>query len=72
MVEKSQEVIVDAIALYPGVTAEEKWYVLSIESRMVVKRSNFEVCSKYSERAIKFLSELALEDYNMSAAVERG
>ena len=36
-----------------------------------MKRSNFEVCSKYSERAIRFLSELALDYYNESAKVER-
>ena len=71
VIDKSVEVSMDAIALYPGETAEEGWYVLSLDTGRVVKRSNFKVCLKYSERAIRFLADLALEDLQGTIGVER-
>ena len=69
--EKSMEVTMDGIALYPGESIAGGWYILSIDTGRVVKRSNFEVCPKYSERAIRFLVNLALEDYRKSEKVNR-
>ena len=71
VMDKSKEMSMDAIALYPGESAEEGWHVLSIDTGRVVKRSNFLVCTKYSERAIRFLADLALADLQGSIGVER-
>ena len=71
VMEKSMDVMMDGIALYPGESAAEGWYILSIDTGRVIKRSNFEVCPKYSERAIQFLLELAANDYRRSETVHR-
>ena len=71
IMDKSMEVSMDAIALYPGETPEEGWHVLSIDTGRVVKRSKFQVCSKYSERALRFLADLALADFDSAIGVER-
>ena len=71
IMEKSMDVTMDGIALYPGEVAEEGWYILSLDTSKVIKRSNFEVCPKYSERAIEYLVELAAEDYRKSERVLR-
>ena len=44
---------------------------MSIDTGRVVKRSDFEVCLKYLERAIKFLIELAMHDNKKSEGVHR-
>ena len=69
--DKSMNVIMDGIALYPGESVSEGWFILSIDTGRILKRSNFEVCQKYSERAIRFLVELAMEDNKKSEGVHR-
>ena len=61
----------DAIALFPGYTPVEGWHILSIDTGRVIRRSNFQVCSKYSERAIRFLADLAIMDFDSIKGVER-
>ena len=57
--DESSKVTFEAIALYPGETTAEGWYALSLDTMRVVKRPNFEVCTKYSERAIRILTEFS-------------
>ena len=71
IMEKSLDVTMDGIALYPGESITEGWYILSLDTGRVIKRSNFEVCPKYSERAIQYLIELANDDYRKSEKICR-
>ena len=69
--DKSRSVTMDAIALYPGESVSEGWFVLSIDTGRILRRSNFVVCEKYSERAIRFLVDLAMHDNKISERVHR-
>ena len=69
--DKSRDLYFEAIALYPGETPAEGWYVLNLDTMRVVKRSNFVVCTKYSERTIRVITEKAQDDYRGYIGVPR-